>query len=508
MSASPEDPAAYFAQGFHSPAPAWTPPPCEALSIPGVDIEALAGRGGMGAVYSGIQRSLGRRVAIKLLPPEVAPDPVSRERFAREARILAVLEHPHILRVIDFGELPSGLMYLVTEWVPGGDLRGSLQQARPAPPQLLQWVAQIAGALDCAHQAGIVHRDLKPANVLVGAAGGLKIADFGLAKAAGTGFTTELTLSGSTFGTLDYMAPEQSDPGAPIGPAADVFALGVMTYEALTGRLPKGAFRPASSFPHIPAAVDAVLNRALAPEPAARFQSAGAFSQALAAAFQQKPFPAKKAALLLAATVVLGASAWIGFPSSTPSIGSTSPTKSTPAPASDWLPLLPQINPARDARSGTWSRTEDGLRSGGEVCVLRLPVEAGASYDLRISFTRHSGQDSVAVFLPTAAGPGTFDLDAWEAHLVGLQAIDGADLRAQGGERRALIPNGTRQELFLEVRPAGVQARWNRQPPMVWPITGGTLSLIPLWQTPTPALPGIGTWKSPTTFHQIDFHRR
>lgn len=258
----------------------WEAPTAEMLAdaFPGLKVRALCGVGGMGAVYRAEQARLGRTVAVKILSTGSAPDDEAIERFEREARILSGLNHPHILSLHDFGALPDGTLYLVMEWAGGGDL-SKLLAGRAHPPGLVRiWVDQIAAALGAAHARGVIHRDLKPANVLVLEDGRLTLADFGLAHAAG-GFTAALTAKGAIFGTFEYMAPEQMESAGRVTPAADLYALGVMTYQMLTGRVPRGAYARPSRLARVPPEVDAFLDAAMATDVNRRPRDAGEFAR-------------------------------------------------------------------------------------------------------------------------------------------------------------------------------------------------------------------------------------
>ncbi|MEO0055610.1 MAG: Serine/threonine-protein kinase PknB [Verrucomicrobiota bacterium] len=235
----------------------------------------------MGAVYRAEQSRLGRTVAVKVLPNAAAPDSEARERFEREAQILSGLNHPHILHIHDFGALPDGTLYLVTEWAGGGDLSCLVNHEARPPALVLEWLRQIASALDAAHARGVIHRDLKPPNVLVHEDGRLTLADFGLAHAAGGRFAAALTLPEAVFGTFEYMAPEQMESAGHATPATDIYALGVMTYQMLTGRVPRGAYSRPSRLVRVPHEVDAVLDAAMASDPERRPKSAAEFVRAL-----------------------------------------------------------------------------------------------------------------------------------------------------------------------------------------------------------------------------------
>ncbi len=267
----------------------------EGLHIAGCRIETVAGRGGMGIVYRATQISLGRPVALKLIAPEHAADSDFRDRFQRESRMAAAIDHPNVIPVYEAGE-EDGRLYLVMRWVAGTDLHKLLrEQGRLEPSRAAAIVNQVAGALDAAHAAGLVHRDVKPANVLL-SNDHAYLADFGLTRFAGS--DTRHTTAGHFLGTVDYMAPEQFHPG-PNDARADVYALGCVLFAALTGSPPfKRDTVPATMLAHlheppprpsdtpgVPRAFDRVLARALAKAPEDRYPSAGDFGRvALAAA--------------------------------------------------------------------------------------------------------------------------------------------------------------------------------------------------------------------------------
>ncbi len=247
----------------------------------------LLGQGGMGAVYKARQKGLDRMVAIKILPTEISHDPAFAERFTREARALAKLNHPNIVAVYDFGQTsapPSsgtaegenheGLYYLVMEFVDGVNLRQAIQDGKLIPKEALAIVPQICEALQFAHDEGIVHRDIKPENILVDKRGRVKIADFGLAKILGQETTEHLTATQQVMGTLRYMAPEQMKGSRVVDHRADIYSLGVVFYEMLTGELPVGRFAPPSQKVQIDVRLDEVVLRALENELDKRYQKA------------------------------------------------------------------------------------------------------------------------------------------------------------------------------------------------------------------------------------------
>jgi serine/threonine protein kinase len=228
----------------------------------------------MGVVYKARHRRLDRLVALKVLPRELAKDPQFADRFAREARTLARLDHPMIVRVHDFGQ-SGDLCYLVLEYVEGANLRQVMAAGRLSPAEALAIVPQICEALQYAHDQGVVHRDIKPENVLLDAKGRVKIADFGLAKLVDRpGGASGLTATGQVMGTFQYMAPEQVKTPQDVDHRADLYSLGVVFYEMLTGELPMGRFEPPSSTPGLDARIDRIVLHALERERERRYQRA------------------------------------------------------------------------------------------------------------------------------------------------------------------------------------------------------------------------------------------
>jgi Protein kinase domain len=261
----------------------------------GCRIEAVLGRGGMGVIYRATEQRLGRPVALKLIATEQASDPDVRERFEREARLTASIEHPNVIPVYAAGE-EDGHLYLVMRYVPGIDLHALLRREGRLPPaRAAAVIAQVAEALDAAHAAGLVHRDVKPANVLLTDGDHVYLSDFGITRVQSA--ETRITDSGNWIGTVDFMSPEHLC-GEPTDARSDVYALGCMLYMALTGRPPfrrdtvpatitahlHDAPPPPSDTPGVPRAFDRVVARALAKEPDERYPSAGDLGRAAVAA--------------------------------------------------------------------------------------------------------------------------------------------------------------------------------------------------------------------------------
>ena len=281
--------------------PPFNPPGVAELAplFPQLEILELIGKGGMGAVYKARQKQLDRIVALKILPPGIGHDVAFAERFTREARALAKLNHPGIVTLYEFGRAdlmvspnigvsqqgsPTGQVYFfLMEFVDGVNLRQLLHAGRISSREALAIVPKICDALQFAHDQGIVHHDIKPENILMDRRGRVKAADFGLAKLVGVGNepttgggtvagSPALTESGKVMGTPNYMAPEQVEHPNEVDNRADIYALGVVFYQMLTGELPGKRIEPPSSKVQIDVRLDEVVLRALEKNPELRYQ--------------------------------------------------------------------------------------------------------------------------------------------------------------------------------------------------------------------------------------------
>lgn len=247
-----------------------------AAQFPEFEVLELIGAGGMGAVYKARQPKLDRFVALKILSADLMDDPAFAQRFNREGQILARLSHPHIVSVFDFGNR-GPFLYLLMEYVDGVNLREAMQAAKFAPGDCLALVQDLCAALKFAHDEGILHRDIKPENVLLDSRGRVKIADFGIAKLIGRNASDSATLTqqGAVMGTLHYMAPEQLETPLDVDQRADIYSLGVVFYELLTGELPIGRFALPSDNSSLDPRVDEVVLRALERKREQRYQTVG-----------------------------------------------------------------------------------------------------------------------------------------------------------------------------------------------------------------------------------------
>ena len=241
--------------------------------FPQLEILECLGRGGMGVVYKARQKTLNRFVALKLMAPERAADPEFALRFEKEAQALATLNHPNIVGVYDFGQA-GGFYFLLMEFVDGVNLRQAMKARRFTPEQALAVVPPVCEALQFAHEHGIVHRDIKPENLLLDKEGRVKIADFGIAKMLNVEDSDIGVAESQPVGTPQYMAPEQKDHRR-TDHRADIYSLGVVLYEMLTGELPNSELQPPSRKVQIDVRLDEVVMRALEIAPELRYQTAG-----------------------------------------------------------------------------------------------------------------------------------------------------------------------------------------------------------------------------------------
>lgn len=255
------------------------------------EIVETLGHGGMASVYKGYQRDVDRYVAVKVLPPHPGQDALFIERFEREARTVARLQHPHILPMFDFGE-DNGVLYIITAYIDGGTLRDLIARGQMPLDRVERMFSHLASAVDYAHRQGVVHRDIKPDNVLLDSEGFAHLSDFGIVKIV-QGDDSGLTATGGLIGTPAYMSPEQVQ-GTNVDHRGDIYSLGIVLYEMLTNTQPfisdtpiQVVLRQINDPPpplkqyraDLPDAVETVLQRALAKDPKKRYQSANTFAE-------------------------------------------------------------------------------------------------------------------------------------------------------------------------------------------------------------------------------------
>ena len=242
----------------------------------------MVGRGGMGTIYHARQTSLDRDVALKIIDRSISNDSTFLDRFEREAKALAKLNHPNIVSVFDYGNTTDGAAYFIMEFIHGLNLREAMQSMPIDLVHSIEIICSIADALTYAHSKGVIHRDIKPENILLSDDGRVKLADFGIAKINNAAFEKKITATRQVLGTVHYLAPEQLEASNEVDHRVDIYALGVVFYELLTKQLPVGNFEPPS---HINAAIngelDSVILKSLSRKPSLRYQTIDEFQQAI-----------------------------------------------------------------------------------------------------------------------------------------------------------------------------------------------------------------------------------
>jgi serine/threonine protein kinase/class 3 adenylate cyclase/CHASE2 domain-containing sensor protein len=413
----------------------WQPPSIAELEelIPGYRIEGLIGRGGMGAVYRALQLNLKRHVALKLFPAELGErDPTLLDRFVHEARTLARLSHPNIVTVFDAGKTPLGHFYFVMELIEGTDVARRLaQEIRLSPRDARSICLRVCDALNAAHELGIIHRDIKPANVLLNAKGSVKVADFGLAMLAGRP-SRDLTLTGYVVGTPDYTAPEAHLAGIELDGRADLYAVGVMLYQMLTGSVPRGAFPPASrQVPGIDPRFDRVITRAMQTERDDRYPSAPSLRHDLEQLSVVESRTKSRETSVAVPVGRLTAERANHPPEAIPEVAPG--WESGPSPqAPSQLPAPTRRKPRRSSeRPVRWltSLLAVALAAlAGHLCLLRLGQGmVSLSYDLPFLFHRPGGSDGACIVYLDQAQGGRLDRSL-QAPL--LDALGAAGVRA------------------------------------------------------------------------------
>src|SRR4051794_29565417 len=394
-----------------------------AAALPLYEVEGELGHGAWGVVLAGRHRQLGRDVAIKQLPRSFANDPAVRSRFIAEARLLASLEHPHVVPLYDFVE-HDGLCLLVMERLTGGTLWSRARAGNVTPESSCAVTLATLSALHYAHQRGVLHRDVKPENLMFSSKGDLKVTDFGIAKVVG-GAATVATRAGDVLGTPAYMAPEQA-MGEELSPATDIYAVGTVLYELLSGTLPfPEDSNPITMLyrhvhedpkplldvaPHVPPKLAEITQRALARNPADRYEDAEAYAVALADAASQTwgPgwLPGSGMTVSTSGSVLSAATGQIGrtpaetlAPAPGPRETPTAQEGASPGlvPISALLPDLPRTSPPLPV---TPAPTPQPMPRSTPI-----PAVAETQMGPSVSSGRTSGETQAAPYVPPPAPP-------------------------------------------------------------------------------------------------------
>lgn len=426
-------------------------------------VERFLGAGGMGAVYQGVQVRLHRPVAIKIMRRDQGRDHDFEERFRREALAMAQLNHPNIVSVIDFGEAGADYLYIVMELVDGVDLMEIIRAGGMTQERAVALLPQICDALQYAHDNGIIHRDIKPGNIMLTRDGRVKMADFGLAKRhdVESGFRTQ---TGAGMGTPDYAAPEQFGSSVGIDHRADIYALGVMIYQMVTGHVPRGAWLPPSRRAAVDAQWDGIVSRAMQNDPKDRYQMASEVktdvsSIPLAAAREVPVAPgtvpgtgARRGpsadqrrrrsfvALIATAAAALSFTSWFAWRRSAPGAGASG--AQAPAVLSS-IPGLPDLPPLSIPLGGPGLVKEFEVPGGGDLqqmlvlpdCRRMLALADGSVSLIDLETTRPLWSQTIRRGLFAVS----LNQEGGRFATYHLLAADGRELESHAGAVEALI---------------------------------------------------------------------
>ncbi len=415
------------------------------------EILSELGRGGMAVVYKARQTDLDRIVALKILPPEMTHDTSYIARFRQEARSAARLEHPHIMPVYEVGEM-NGLHYIAMKFIQGRTLKDLVQEdGALSVRRAAELLAQVGEALDHAHRQGVIHRDIKPSNIMITDEGWAYLTDFGLARGSSTTTTSGLTMAGTVMGTPEYMSPEQAQGLPTVGPPTDIYALGVVLYELLTGTFPFHAETPMAMLAarllqaptpprdvrgDLPPAVEDVVMRALARKPEARFASSAEMVTALrtaagigAAPHAQPPLTPVGGTPAVGETIVAGRPQSPTPPYVQPQIPTPAPLPKVgvspiPTPALTPLPTVP-LSPAPPRAGAPAAKPKTGLFIGVGAAALVLVLAVGGA--MAVINRARSGPAPTPIAMPTDSQVAGLITQSDEALAAGQidKALDG-----------------------------------------------------------------------------------
>ena len=458
-------------------------------TIAGFETIRLLGAGGMGIVFLARQISLDRNVAIKVLSNEGGVASQFLDRLEIEAKSMAKVSHPNTVQVYDFIRLEDGSAAVVMEWVDGGNLREiHLSEGNP----IFDWreavriARDVASSLEVAHHLDIIHRDVKPENVLVTESGTVKVTDFGLSRSIDT--QHGLTVTGVYVGTPGYMSPEQLQ-GIEVDGRTDIYALGAMLYEMLTGALPQGHFdRPKKIRSEIPVELSDLVMSCLRAKPENRLGSISEFIERLDRI--DRPSRRKIIYTLGAGGLLLGGGIVV-----------SSLTNQS---------MLPKSRVLR----GEWIVTDDVFQSDDDRAVLALESKIPIfSSNVKIRFTRLEGVYSIALFFKTPSGWASCELSAWDEQRGGVQMIDGRDLREMDLTDMFIIEieNGREYEWEMRFRPDTITILIDGQVYLRRDIEGAQFDITFPWDWTMLDTEGsqwaIGSFQSPTQFHSVEIER-
>lgn len=414
-----------------------------ALELPGYDLLGLLGRGGMGAVYRAKEHKFDRVVALKVFTARGRDQELFLQRLRREGRLMAKLEHPNVLGIYEASVLDDGTPYLALEYVEGEDLQKRLQERKKLKiKEAIRIAVNVCNGLSAVHALGIIHRDIKPANVLLGVDGAVKVTDFGVSKEFREGENTSLTMTGTAIGTVDYMAPEQSK-GEALDERADIYSVGVLLYEMISGVTPRGAFESLARH-GVSKELDKLVMRCLQRDPMKRPASAANLALQLKKIYKKisarrRRDQSGKWYAAAAGLAALGVFAMFAAREMRPAAPQTTLTKLTDEPPQKaphvWIDLAAAVDVKADTRSGQWWKYEQSLVcSAQEDAQLLLQSVQSEEYIVESEFTRVSGDGAVVFRLPTSLGVLSMQFSSTGVSVAELLQIESKVAEVTNGE--------------------------------------------------------------------------
>ncbi|MFC5050377.1 serine/threonine-protein kinase [Rubritalea spongiae] len=452
----------------------------EEPDLPGFDVLAVLGRGGMGTVYLARHHGLGREVAVKLFTAKGSEQELFVERLKREGRLMAQLEHPNVLGIYDADVLSDGTPYLVLEYVKGEDLQKRIaREKKLSQREALSIAIRVLNGLSAVHALGVIHRDVKPANVLLGEGGCVKVTDFGVSKEAHEE-RLSLTMTGTAIGTMEYMSPEQAN-GESVDERADIYSVGVLLYEMLSGITPRGAFEPLTKY-GVSKQVNRLVLRCLQRDPNKRPASAANLARQLRKVQRESRRGGRgdvkkvSIALLGGGSCVLVASLFILREMRVETRPEQEPTGIEevivrPEPVEEW-DLLDGYGVEEARVSGKWWRHAGALlcESSGWA-LIQFPTDIPTEYRLDLEYTRVDKGGNVVVFLPTSQG------------LLGVEMSADGFLVLGGNQRREMrLKEGVDYQIRIEVTEQVLRVFLRERRVMVRALEALDLSIPEEWQ--------------------------
>lgn len=488
------------------------------VDLEGYEVIEVLGRGAMGVVYKAEHAELGRTVALKVFSPVEGGDGLFVERLRLEGRMMAQLRHPNVVGIHDAGMLDDGTPYLVLEFVDGEDLQEFLRErGRLGKREAIRIAVKVCNALSAVHGLGIVHRDIKPGNILLGDDGVVKVSDFGISKDMLDGVDdASLTLTGTTVGTVDYMSPEQSQ-GKVLDARSDIYSVGVLIYEMISGVTPRGAFEPLTKW-GASRELDRLVRKCLQREREKRPATAENLALQLRRIYREVRRRRRRGLRplifgCLAAVAAVGVMVMFAMRERVRDgklvAGDdveevAGEAKVVVFKRGKWVDLLDDFDVAGSDRVGRWWKVGGTLlcHEGAGARVLFGGV-VGDAYVVECEWSRVTGDGAVGLFLPTRAGTVVFVMGV--DGLCGLEVLGGVGV--EDGGREFVMEDGRSYLVRVDVRGDGCEAFVDGVSVGRWDFAGKVGRVSAMWGGGDPGKLGVGADGSQATFQGLRVRR-